>query len=76
MTRIAVVALAAALVATAVVACGSDPFRCEVDYDCDGTDLCRVSTGECVPLVDVECREDRDCVDAGKACVEFACVDR
>ena len=32
--------------------------ECEVDYDCSGNEICKVSVGQCAP---VECSLDRDC---------------
>lgn len=68
--------IAALLAATALMACDSKPWHCDADHDCDGTDLCRVSTGECVPLSSAECRRDGDCIDPGEACWDLACVAR
>jgi hypothetical protein len=55
----------------AVAACGSSPGPCDDDYDCDGVQVCRKSTGECEAVV---CTSDPDCVGMDLACVDNACV--
>ncbi|MBP7126192.1 hypothetical protein KBD49_07495 [Myxococcota bacterium] len=56
--------------------CGSESWSCKDDYDCDGTDLCQVSTGRCVALSSVECRRDQDCVAPELGCLDLRCVPR
>jgi len=56
--------------------CGSDSWSCQSDYDCDGTDLCQVSTGRCVSVASVECRRDQDCVSPDQGCWDLRCVPR
>ncbi len=73
--RVTVLLLALAIV-PAFAGCGQDSFRCEVDHDCDGSDLCQVSTGKCLKLADVQCRQDEDCVDPRKGCWDLSCVER
>jgi hypothetical protein len=55
------------------VACGSGPGPCDDDYDCDGVQVCRKSTGECEAVV---CTADPDCVSRDLACIDNACVPR
>jgi len=78
MNRVRILACTAALAAGIALAagCGTDAFHCQVDHDCNGTDLCRVTTGECVPLSAAECRQDADCVDPRMACFDLSCVKR
>lgn len=70
------VAVLSGLLVSVFTACGSDSFRCQADYECDGTDVCRVSNGTCVALAQVECRQDVDCVDGGRVCRDLRCVAR
>ena len=64
-------ALAAATLAVAAAACGSSQGPCKDDYDCNGTEVCRVATGECEKAV---CRAAADCLGKDRACVDNACV--
>ena len=58
-------------VAAMLAACGTSQGACKVDYDCDGTLVCKKSTGKCVEVV---CRADPDCLDPTLACVDNECV--
>ena len=73
---VVLVPAALALGAAAVGACSSSVPGCATDYDCDGTDLCKVSTGKCVALASVACRLDAECVDPAKVCRDLECVRR
>lgn len=53
--------------------CDSSPGPCKNDFDCNGTLVCRLSTGECEAVV---CRTDSDCVASDLTCVDNACVPR
>ncbi len=43
---------------------------CTDDYDCAGENVCKISSGQCQPIV---CKEDSDC-DSGLVCDDNACV--
>ncbi|MBM4395186.1 MAG: hypothetical protein FJ087_05805 [Deltaproteobacteria bacterium] len=70
--RVPLLVLATAL-AVAGAACGSSDGGCNDDFDCDGTQVCNLSTGDCEPA---RCGADSDCIDPGRACVDNACLDR
>lgn len=77
MNRIpSIVPVLVALLACLDTGCDPVPFRCKVDHDCNGTDLCKVSTGECVLLSTAECRRDEECVVPTEACWDLSCVAR
>jgi hypothetical protein len=61
-------ALAAGLLAAG---CGTTQGACKDDYNCDGTEVCKKSTGKCEP---VRCRADKDCLDPTLQCIDNDCV--
>ncbi len=56
-------------VCTLIGGCDIDT-RCQDDYDCEGERVCKLSSGQCQPMV---CKEDADC-DPGLVCDDNACV--
>lgn len=61
------------LAAVALLSCGSSDGACDDDFDCDGTMVCNISSGECEPA---RCRQDADCVSPLYACVDNECLAR
>ena len=50
-------------------ACNSEDGACKDDFDCDGSTVCRVSTGSCEPFV---CNVNDDCP-SGLTCGDNHC---
>jgi len=62
----------AAVLAVAAAACGS-AGPCKDDYDCDGTEVCNVTAGQCESPV---CRHDVDCIDSRLVCRDNRCIQK
>lgn len=62
-------ALAFVGVAWVVSACTNEDGACKDDFDCDGSTVCRLSTGTCEPFV---CNTNSDCT-GGLTCDDNLC---
>ena len=61
-----------AITALSIAGIGCDEeFTCSSDYDCGGTNVCNVNTGECERFI---CEFDNQCA-VGKTCQNNTCVD-
>ena len=69
-TKVYALLCAAALSLYLLTALGcDDEFTCQSDYDCAGTQLCNLDSGQCEPFI---CEFDSQCP-PGQRCVENAC---